>query len=87
MSPCPQPTARVALCALIVAALACAAPQHAPPADDGVIRVTSGDPERPLLRYRDGQLSENTSCMIRLDNPLNPKVPPMYVNGRPLGFC
>jgi len=49
--------------------------------------VASGDAAHPLLRYRDGQLSQNTSCVIQLDNALNPAVPPMYVNGRPLGFC
>ncbi|GJM20602.1 MAG: hypothetical protein DHS20C15_05170 [Planctomycetota bacterium] len=57
------------------------------PAADGVIFVASAEAEYPLLRYRDGQLSANTSCMIQLQNPISRRIPPMYVNGRPLGFC
>jgi len=25
--------------------------------------------------------------MIRMENALNPAIPPMYVNGEPVGFC
>jgi hypothetical protein len=57
------------------------------PAGAGVIAVESGDPERPRLRYLDGQVSSNTSCAIRRGNRLNPRVPPMRINGVPIGFC
>lgn len=65
-------------------ALGCAAE---PKQGDGVFAVTSTNPDRPRLRYLDGQLSLNSTCMIRLGNKLNPKVPPVFVNGAPLGFC
>ncbi len=55
---------------------------------EGVFAVPSeDDPSRHRLRFVDGQVSRNDSCMIRLGNRLNPKVPPMYVNGEPVGFC
>jgi hypothetical protein len=41
----------------------------------------------PRLRYFDGdQLSLNDRCPVRKVR-LNPKMPPAYVNGRPVGFC
>ena len=54
---------------------------------DGVFTVPGSDPDHPRLRYRDGQVSRNDSCMIRMENGLNFRVPPMYVNGEPVGFC
>lgn len=54
---------------------------------EGVFAVPGPDPKYPRLRYLDGQVSANDSCMIRLENALNPRMPPAYVNGRPLGFC
>ena len=77
------------LCALLActALAACSAPtiQHA--LGDGVFTVPGSDAAHPRLRYLDGQVSANDSCMIRLGNKLNPKGPPVYVNGQPLGFC
>lgn len=49
--------------------------------------VASDVPDRPRLRYDDGQVSLNTTCAVRLENKLNPAIPPVYVNGSPLGFC
>ena len=41
----------------------------------------------PHLRYFDGgDVSLNDRCAVRKDK-LNPKMPPIYVNGRPVGFC
>lgn len=41
----------------------------------------------PRLRFRaDGQVSLNDRCPVRKVK-LNPKMPPAYVNGRPIGFC
>jgi hypothetical protein len=39
------------------------------------------------LRYFDGdQVSLNDRCPVRKVR-LNPKMPPVYVNGQPVGFC
>ena len=54
---------------------------------EGIFQVAGTDPERPRLRYRDGQISRNDTCAIKLKNKLNPAIPPMYVNGAPIGFC
>ncbi len=59
----------------------------APLTGDGVFAVPAADPGRHHLRFVDGQVSRNDTCMIKLENGLNPKVPPMYVNGEPVGFC
>ena len=54
---------------------------------DGVFAISGEDPALHHLRYIDGQVSRNDSCMIRLGNRLNRRIPPMYVNGEPVGFC
>ena len=54
---------------------------------DGAFQVTGTNPQCPRLRYRDGQISLNETCAIKLTNKLNPAIPPMYVNGAPIGFC
>ena len=38
------------------------------------------------LLYANGETSLNDRCPIRR-NKLNPKVRPLFVNGKPLGFC
>jgi hypothetical protein len=41
----------------------------------------------PHLRYREsGIVSINDRCAVRRVK-LNPKMPPAWVNGRPVGFC
>jgi hypothetical protein len=41
----------------------------------------------PKLRYYEsGLVSMNDRCAVR-HTRLNPKMPPVYVNGRPVGFC
>ena len=60
---------------------------HDPMSGDGVFAVPGGDEDHYRLRFTDGQVSRNDSCMIKLGNRLNPRVPPMYVNGEPLAFC
>ena len=41
----------------------------------------------PRLRYFDtGLVSINDRCAVRKTR-LNPKMPPVYVNGQPVGFC
>jgi hypothetical protein len=95
--------ARMALCALLAASCAGSGGMDSggadPPADampmdpmrnlsdDGIFYVESGDAAHPRVRYLDGQVSLNQSCAIRLENKLNRKIPPVYVNGQPIGFC
>jgi hypothetical protein len=64
-----------------------AMPMPRPLNDDGIFFVETDDPTRPRIRYLDGQVSQNSSCAIRLDNKLNRKIPPVYINGQPIGFC
>jgi hypothetical protein len=41
----------------------------------------------PRVRYFDGdQVSLNDRCAVRKVK-LNTKMPPVYVNGQPIGFC
>jgi hypothetical protein len=55
--------------------------------DDGVAYVLGPNPSYARVRYVDGQVSLNESCAIRVENKLSRKIPPVYVNGRPIGFC
>lgn len=57
--------------------------------DDRPVLAEFVNPEDSLshLRYlADGQTSLNDRCAVRKVR-LNPKMPPLYVNGRPVGFC
>lgn len=58
-----------------------------PLVDDGKFYVLGPDAAHPFVRYLDGQVSLNATCAIRRGNKLSRKVPPVYVNGRPIGFC
>ncbi len=40
----------------------------------------------PHLRFADGQISLNDRCPVRRV-PLNVRLPGLYVNGKPIGFC
>jgi hypothetical protein len=42
--------------------------------------------EKPHVRFDDGQDSLNDRCPVRKAK-LNLKMPPVYVNGKPVGFC
>ena len=42
--------------------------------------------ELPRVRFGDGQVSLNDRCAVRRVK-LNLRMPPAYVNGRPIGFC
>ena len=55
--------------------------------EDGIFYVPGESPTHPRVRYLDGQLSLNETCAIRVENKLNRRIPPVYVNGRPIGFC
>ena len=54
---------------------------------EGVFYVTSDDPRKPFARYLDGQISLSNSCGVKTENKLNRRIPPLYVNGQPIGFC
>jgi hypothetical protein len=53
----------------------------------GVFYVAGADPTRPLVRYADGQVGPLDHCAIRTANKLSRRIPPVYVNGAPIGFC
>lgn len=48
--------------------------------------VPGSDPAFPRIRYADSLDSRNDRCIVA-GNRLNLKVRPVYVNGRPIGFC
>jgi hypothetical protein len=48
--------------------------------------VAGKDPEYPRIKYPDSLLSLNDRCIVR-HGRLNPIFKPVYVNGRPIGFC
>jgi hypothetical protein len=48
--------------------------------------VRTADPQHPRVRYADSLDSVNDRCIVA-KNRLNLKVRPVYVNGRPIGFC
>lgn len=58
-------------------------------ADDGPIEyvyASEGDSLLPRVRFADGQVSVNDRCPVR-QVKLNRRMPPLYVNGHPVGFC
>jgi len=71
---------RLLLASLLVA---CHAPRGA-----GVFSIPTGpDPDQARLRFPDGHVTLNDTCMVRVDRGLTAMMPPRYVNGRPVGFC
>ena len=40
----------------------------------------------PRLRFSDGSMTANDRCPVR-KSKLNRKLAPVFVNGRPIGFC
>jgi hypothetical protein len=58
-----------------------------PLSDDGQFYMWGDSPSKPYVRYLDGQMSRNESCPILRGNKLSRKVPPIYINGAPIGFC
>jgi len=42
--------------------------------------------EKPHIKFDDEQVSLNDRCPVRKAK-LNLKMPPVYVNGKPIGFC
>lgn len=88
LEPAPQPTAVPEL------------PEHEPqplaampefraklPTDSGAFYIPTSDPLHPRVHYAEGQDSLNDSCIVLTGNKLSRRVPPAFVNGRPIGFC
>ena len=67
-------------------ALACALVALAPGAGRAVRYVPTGDRVHPRLKYADSLVSINDRCAVK-QNTLSPVIRPVYVNGRPVGFC
>jgi hypothetical protein len=44
------------------------------------------DPAFPRIRFLDGSISSNDRCPVS-GTRLNPRMDPLYVNGRSIGFC
>ena len=65
-----------------------AATQHEPEKDYLVMgEYVNAQDSLPHLRYFEAdQISLNDRCAVRKVK-LNPKMPPVYVNGQPIGFC
>jgi len=72
---------------LVLALAGCASTSIETSSGDGVFAVPGDQQTHHRLRFADGQVSPNDSCMVRLGNRLNREVPPLYVNGRPMAFC
>lgn len=63
--------------------------QEQEPAKDYMVMGEFVTPEDTLPRiryYDDGLVSVNDRCAVRKVK-LNVKMPPIYVNGQPVGFC
>ena len=48
--------------------------------------IQTPDKDHPRLKYADSLESLNDRCIVRKAK-LNPKMRPVYVNGKPVGFC
>ena len=76
--------------AAAIAALSCSKKPDSPA--ETVAYVVYGEYVQPAdsfpqVRYFEGGLvTPNDRCAVRKVK-LNPKMPPVYVNGRPIGFC
>jgi YHS domain-containing protein len=48
--------------------------------------VPQKDASHPRLKYADSLVSINDRCAVK-ESPLSPVIRPVYVNGKPVGFC
>ncbi|MFN8548239.1 MAG: hypothetical protein U0527_09840 [Candidatus Eisenbacteria bacterium] len=95
MPPAPSTRPRLAALALSCLALqlaACTPSDRTPPAADDTYvspfpaAYVDSTAELSPLRFADGTVSLNDRCPVRRGH-LNRRMPPVYVNGRPVGFC
>ncbi len=54
--------------------------------DSGAVAYVDSTAEYPRLIFADGHTSINNRCMVRMVK-LNRRMPPVYVNSQPVGFC
>lgn len=83
-----QGCAPALLAAVLVLGAGCSRSQPTPvplPAPVPGVR-TDESAEFSHVRFADGQLSINDRCPVKKGR-LNPEAHPLYVNGRPVGFC
>ena len=52
----------------------------------GVAHFENPAEEKPRIRWGDDPLSLNDRCIVRKVK-LNLRMPPIFVNGKPIGFC
>lgn len=71
--------------AFLVPLLGCSK-KESPPQDAARAEYVAPEAEFSQLRYPDGQVTLNDRCPVRKAK-LNPRMVPVYVNGRPVGFC
>lgn len=78
--------------AVLAAIVALSCSKKADSSADSVAYVAFGEYVQPAdsfptIRYFEGGLvSQNDRCAVRKVR-MNTKMPPVYVNGRPIGFC
>ncbi len=73
--------------AITCSAVALAAVLGLSACDSAPHAYVAGDPETfPRVKFQNGSVSRNDRCPVR-KNKLNRGFEPLYVNGRPLGFC
>ena len=70
-------------CAATIVALALAA---CLPAAARAQHFVAGSDSFPRVRYAGSLLSVNDRCLVT-QRKLNIRMPPVYVNGTPMGFC
>ena len=77
----------VFMAAAAVVALACSEKQETTPREHVVFgEFIQPEDSFPKIRYFDGEVALNDRCAVRKVR-LNTKMPPVYVNGRAIGFC
>ena len=54
--------------------------------DIGDASFVSGETEFSAMVFGNGEQTLNDRCIVR-QAPLNLRMPPVYVNSRPVGFC
>jgi len=71
---------------LLLAAVGCGSrpAQLVPPV--GRAELVDADAAFPRVRFADGLVSENDRCPVT-KRKLSIHFPPVYVNGKPIGFC
>jgi hypothetical protein len=82
-----RPFARAAAASIcLVAAVACGSRPAELVEPVGMTVQLDAPADYPKIRFGDGLISENDRCPVT-KRKLSTSFPPVYVNGRPIGFC